>query len=233
RRSIRLKGYDYAQKGLYFVTIVTQDRRRLFGTIKEGIMYLNAFGIIIFEEWEKTMEIRPNCSLGAFVVMPDHFHAILSIDYSKNKKSDHNKAFKASFKSPSQTLGAIIRGFKGACSKRIKILIKEIEGGKEKGINDGGNPKINVTGVLQYAPSNDHYSPSDDHYLSSDNLYSFNEISILPYHLIKRIDHSKSIWQRNYWEHIIRDQQSFKNISNYIINNPKKWELDKLNNRKK
>lgn len=36
------------------------------------------------------------------------------------------------------------------------------------------------------------------------------------------------LWQRNYWEHIIRDEQAYQNISNYIINNPKKWDEDKF-----
>jgi len=36
------------------------------------------------------------------------------------------------------------------------------------------------------------------------------------------------LWQRNYWEHIIRDEQSYKHISDYIINNPSKWAEDKL-----
>ena len=34
-------------------------------------------------------------------------------------------------------------------------------------------------------------------------------------------------WQRNYYEHIIRDEKSFKTISEYIINNPLKWNEDK------
>lgn len=36
------------------------------------------------------------------------------------------------------------------------------------------------------------------------------------------------LWQRNYYEHIIRDERANENISNYIINNPAKWEEDKL-----
>lgn len=33
RRSIRLKGYDYSQAGLYFITICVLDRVCLFGKI--------------------------------------------------------------------------------------------------------------------------------------------------------------------------------------------------------
>jgi len=36
------------------------------------------------------------------------------------------------------------------------------------------------------------------------------------------------VWQRNYWEHIIRDEQDLLRIREYIRNNPQKWELDKL-----
>jgi REP element-mobilizing transposase RayT len=36
------------------------------------------------------------------------------------------------------------------------------------------------------------------------------------------------IWQRNYWEHIIRDEKSYHDIATYIVNNPANWEMDKL-----
>jgi len=36
------------------------------------------------------------------------------------------------------------------------------------------------------------------------------------------------LWQRNYWEHIIRDDQSYQRISDYIIDNPAKWKDDKF-----
>ncbi len=39
----------------------------------------------------------------------------------------------------------------------------------------------------------------------------------------------KKIWQRNYWEHIIHNENEYNRIAQYIIDNPKKWALDKLN----
>ncbi|MFZ1749889.1 MAG: hypothetical protein WAU01_06840, partial [Saprospiraceae bacterium] len=42
---------------------------------------------------------------------------------------------------------------------------------------------------------------------------------------------SGSIWQRDFYEIIIRDEQAYHNISKYIINNPSKWQTDKLNKR--
>ena len=41
----------------------------------------------------------------------------------------------------------------------------------------------------------------------------------------------ENIWQRNYWEHIIRDEQSYQRIAEYIINNPKNWNTDKFYNQ--
>lgn len=43
---------------------------------------------------------------------------------------------------------------------------------------------------------------------------------------------SGKLWQRNYWEHIIRDERSFQNISKYIINNPAKWADNKRNGKR-
>jgi REP element-mobilizing transposase RayT len=36
-------------------------------------------------------------------------------------------------------------------------------------------------------------------------------------------------WQRNYWEHIIRNDDEYSCIAQYILENPQKWALDKLN----
>ena len=39
---------------------------------------------------------------------------------------------------------------------------------------------------------------------------------------------NKKIWQRNYWEHIIRNEKSYINISKYISENPLNWFHDEL-----
>jgi putative transposase len=41
-------------------------------------------------------------------------------------------------------------------------------------------------------------------------------------------DHGGSAWQRNYYEHIIRDEKSYMRISDYIISNPANWTNDKF-----
>jgi len=41
------------------------------------------------------------------------------------------------------------------------------------------------------------------------------------------------LWQRSYYDHIIRNNESYERIRNYIINNPQKWDIDKLNSKNK
>jgi REP element-mobilizing transposase RayT len=36
------------------------------------------------------------------------------------------------------------------------------------------------------------------------------------------------LWQRNYWEHVVRDETDWNDIREYIQNNPARWEMDKL-----
>ena len=79
RRSIRLRDYDYAQAGAYFVTICAQDRRCLFGEIVDGEMRLNAMGRIVAEQWDAIPRRFTNVALDAFVVMPNHIHGIFLI----------------------------------------------------------------------------------------------------------------------------------------------------------
>ena len=79
RRSIRLKGYDYAQAGAYFVTICTQNRECLFGDVVDGAMRLNEFGEIVRLTWEDLPNHVANIVLDAFVVMPNHAHGIIFI----------------------------------------------------------------------------------------------------------------------------------------------------------
>ena len=77
RHSIRLKDFDYAQAGAYFITICAWQRECLFGEIVNGEMVLNDMGRIVVEEWERTDTVRKNVIIDEFVVMPNHFHGII------------------------------------------------------------------------------------------------------------------------------------------------------------
>ena len=85
--------------------------------------------------------------------------------------------------------------------------------------------------------------PNHTHHIliinSDDNVKTLGEIvgaykSLLVHHCLEYIKENDldiqlgKVWQRNYWEHIIKNERSFDNISNYIVNNPKNWDNDKL-----
>lgn len=178
RRSIRLKGYDYSRSGLYFITLCVVDRICVFGNIVDGKMQLNDIGRLVEEEWLNTINIRKgDVRLHNYIVMPNHFHAIIEIcecmdecdssqilntdNVGECEKGECEKGECDSplrMKSPSKTVGAIVRGFKGAVSRQLGY----------------------------------------------------------------------SVWQRNYYEHIIRTGESYRQISDYIVNNPTKWQDDKF-----
>ena len=80
RRSLRLKGYDYAQPGAYFVTIVTQGREPLFGEIVAGEMLLNDAGRMVEDAFVSLQSYHDSVAIDAYVVMPNHIHAIVVIN---------------------------------------------------------------------------------------------------------------------------------------------------------
>ena len=70
RRSIRLKGYDYSQLGLYFMTICTQNQLCLFGQIKNGEMMLKDAGKMVEHQWQRLICRFDKIKLHEFIVMP-------------------------------------------------------------------------------------------------------------------------------------------------------------------
>jgi len=170
RRSIRIKEYDYAQPGGYFVTIVTYQRNCIFGNIVNEEIQLNAFGKIADECWRAIPDHFPNVELGAYIVMPNHVHGIIVI----NDRADASASARRGtiYRAPTEQFGkpiigsipTIIRTFKAAVTRRI---------GRE----------LNATGV----------------------------------------------WQRNYYEHVIRNHEDWDRIHRYIESNPSMWAEDDEN----
>ena len=79
RRSLRLKGYDYTQNGAYYVTICTQKRQCLLGTIKKGEMVLNEAGHKVKKLWDELPEKHPVIEIDQYIIMPNHMHGIICI----------------------------------------------------------------------------------------------------------------------------------------------------------
>ena len=72
-----MPNFDYAQVGVYFLTICTYQRLCLFGEISWEEMDLSEIGQIVNDEWLHTREIRPNVRLDVHQIMPNHLHAIV------------------------------------------------------------------------------------------------------------------------------------------------------------
>ena len=80
RKLNRWPGYDYSQSGLYFITIVTQNRVEWFGRVANGEMILNQYGKIVQTQWNWLGQQYPYIALDIFQIMPNHFHAIIGIN---------------------------------------------------------------------------------------------------------------------------------------------------------
>ena len=119
RQSIRLKGWDYASSGAYFVTICTKDRIMLFGSVgvvrAQPSVILNNNGQII----ESILQSLPNhhqVELGPFQIMPNHIHLILLLN-NKNREGIARNAPTEFGNVKSGSLSCIIRSFKSASTK--------------------------------------------------------------------------------------------------------------------
>jgi putative transposase len=166
RKSIRLKEYDYSLPGGYFITICTHDKQWSFGNIVDGEMQLNDIGKIVQEEWNRTVGLRANAELDAFVVMPNHIHGIIIL-HETDDDNVHGRGelqfAPTRFVSPKNNIGAIVRGFKGAVTKRVNVM---------------------------------------------------------------RQTPNQPVWQRNYYEHVLRDEKDLDNVRAYIANNILAWATD-------
>jgi REP element-mobilizing transposase RayT len=179
RHSTRLFAFDYSSPGAYFLTICARGRECLLGEVVDGEVRLSAIGEMVTAAWLETESVRPNVSLDAFVVMPNHVHAIVVIETAyrgvsqcavtepvRHVPAETAISVSASACSPSQTVGAIVRGFKGAVTKRV------------------------------------------------------NEYRGTP---------GEPLWQRNYYDHVIRTDADLERIRRYIDDTPARWADDEEN----
>ncbi len=161
RRSIRLQSYDYRSNGAYFVTICTHQRECMLGEIAADVFSLSGYGEIVAEVWCDLPDHYPNVELDAFVVMPNHIHAVIVIIDTVGAELSS-----APTRAKHNPLSEIVRGFKAFSARRINELR-----------NSPGNP----------------------------------------------------VWQRNYYDHIVRSEKSLNAIREYILFNPARWASDREN----
>ena len=124
RRSIRLAGWDYRTSAAYFVTICTHQRDCLF---------LDPTWCAIAEtSWQKIPETASRVVLDEWIVMPNHMHGILILTeiagapvapfdwrHGLPRPEVGPRPFA---NAPAGSLGAIIRSYKAAVTRRINHL---------------------------------------------------------------------------------------------------------------
>ena len=201
RRSIRLKGYNYSQAGWYFVTICTQHHECLFGNIVQGEMNLNDAGRMV-KKWYLELENKfSDVRCLEYVIMPNHFHAIIqNIGIDRCVSTDRNK--------------------QGEYQKF---------GEHQEGEHIGSPLQVEYNHSIQNVGADLRVCPSPSSHLSHViqwfKTMSTNYIKSVKTQGWKRFN--GQLWQRNYYEHIIRDEIAHDQILEYIINNPLRWEIDK------
>ena len=167
RRSIRLQKYDYSSVGRYFLTLCTEHRIPFFGRITGETMTLNDAGEMVLSWLTKLPEKYPNVHCDEHVIMPNHFHGILSI--SGLPVAERGENMVSPLQNRRRGLGQYVSWFK----RMTTAYIRGVE-------------------QLDWKPF------------------------------------PGKLWQRNYWEHIVRDDDELNRIRKYIRNNPAKWETDDL-----
>jgi putative transposase len=163
RRSIRLKGFDYSCPGDYFITVCVIKKELFFGKIVDHQMILNEIGELVKQEWLNTQKIRENIVCDEFVVMPNHIHGILRLNYDCRGTLPRAHSIEKFGKPLSNSVPTIIRLFKSTSTKQINSL-------------------RGIPGTI--------------------------------------------IWQRNYYEHVIRNEVELMQIRKYVKSNPLHWQED-------
>ncbi len=229
RRSIRKKGYDYSSAGNYYITICCKNRAHLYGEIKDQKMILNDAGIMIDKWYWKLEEKYDDIRCREMIIMPNHFHCIIE-----------NTGTPIAGSVDAAAVDAAAVPAPAVCPPPVRADPRVCPPPETGGILDINDPTPN--GLLNNNSLDD-----------LDDLDDLDHLGILGEHVgsplprvlqwfktmttneyirgVKTLGWQRfdgKMWQRNYWEHIIRDEQSYKRIAKYIIDNPKNWKGDKF-----
>lgn len=216
RQSIRLPTHDYSRAGAYFVTMCAFERECLFGKIRDSNMILNECGRIVADEWMRSPTIRTEIALDEWVIMPDHFHGIVWI---RDPVGAHGMRPYQQNRTDAQETGYPNIQQMGRHNQQKNQYIDNV------GIIDGGTDNATVT--IRGANVSDNrgacHAPLRREPRSLSSFVAGFKSAVT-----KQINgmqkYPRRIWQRNYYERIIRSDSELFATRQYIRDNPKKWE---------
>lgn len=221
RRSIRLRGFNYARRGSYFVTVCTRGKVCLFGEVRDGRVRLNRAGRVAEACWLAIPEHFPHVELDAYVVMPNHVHGIIRIA---------GEAVDVGINDARAAEGA-----GGADAKADEEADEEADEGADEGADV-------VVGAKNFSPlpaSLVHGALPPNRGIPPKGMGTFRSPSktvgsivrgfkIGVTHWFRTHADRRDVWQRNYYEHIVRDAQGLERIRRYIAQNPARWGQGRL-----
>ena len=218
RRSLRLKGYDYTQAGAYFVTITIQGRLCLFGEVVSEEMRLNEAGVMAYKVWAALPHRFPVIEIDAFVVMPNHLHGIIIINQPVGAS-----LVDAQSRDDKSIVGASLVDAQSRDDKSIVgASLVDAQSRDDKSI---------VGASLVDAPTEG--NQGTNRFALGDVVGAYKSLTTVEY--VRGVKTMKwppfhgRLWQRNYYEHIVRHNESLEGIQQYILKNPGQWAFDKEN----
>ena len=220
RKLNRLKKFDYARPGYYFITICTQGRYPYFGHIKNDVMCVNKFGSIVYRRWEWLCAQYPYIRPHAFVVMQNHVHGVLEICDASSVGADMVGLDNASDESKTS-----VGTGRDGLNKTSNYIKTSVGTGRDLSLHAHcidtsihdipriSHHDVSARGIVKIKPL-------------SELIGAFKTTSSKMIH-----EHGCPAfrWQRSFHDHIIRDERAYQNICRYIINNPQAWWRDRNN----
>jgi REP element-mobilizing transposase RayT len=209
RKRNRFFGFDYSQGACYFVTSCVQNMACVFGKVEEEQLQLNRFGQIAESQWWEVTSQYPYLRSHAFVVMPNHMHALLEI---KSQPAAHEETL-----------------------VNRNILREDESRGKLEGVTgrEGGGLEHKVdreNGDGACVRTGHNLSLPEDGFGKIKSLSQImGAYKTTSSKLIRLAGLSEFAWQRSFHDHIVRDAKGFHAIKEYIENNPASWVADRFN----
>lgn len=205
--SHRLQGWDYSSDAMYFITLVTQGRECNLGEIVKSDgrpieMILSDFGQIVDSEWLKSFEIRNELYLDEYIVMPNHLHAIVIIENTDDDDTNGTDVLG----------GSDVSDVSDVVETHGRASLQSQSQSQSQSFYRLPKSISSFVGGFKSAIN----SKIDD-YIDQHQLP------------IPKYNRNNHFFQPNYHDHIIRNDEEYQRIKNYIINNPKKWAEDTFN----
>jgi len=213
RRSIRLRGYDYAGGGAYFVTICTKGGNFLFGQIVEGEMKLSEEGSIVQRIWDTLPQRFGSLVLDAFQMMPNHLHAIFVLPGPGLEPALAVATGAPIIQPTPENFVGRVHGNDPRRGRACPTLAGQWPAKQDDGRDDHGGRA----------------SPPPTRRVSmGDVVGAFKSISTIALNKFMLCPGAHPLHE-NFYEHIIRDVGELEAIRDYIIHNPQRWMEDPEN----